>query len=197
MVRWFCETFCGEDAREAEARGQDLHAYLEEKAPAGPSGLCVMPHLIGSGNPHFDPRATGAVVGLVQTTTRHQMYKGILEGLACELALISELIEPAVGRFDTIRCTGGGARSRLGLRLRAAMTGKRMEIMRSAEAVCLGAAVLAGVSAGTYAGLEEAVDEVVEVAETVEPEAELAEAYGRQIARYRALYPSLGPVREL
>ena len=197
MVRWFCDTFCGEDAREAEARGQDLHAYLEEKAPAGPSGLCVMPHLIGSGNPHFDPRATGAVVGLVQTTTRHQMYKGILEGLACELALISELIEGTVGRFDTIRCTGGGARSRLGLRLRAAMTGKRMEIMRSAEAVCLGAAVLAGVSAGTYAGLEEAVDEVVEVAETVEPEAELAEAYGRQIARYRALYPSLGPVREL
>jgi xylulokinase len=197
MVQWFCDTFCGEDARAAEAEGKDLHGYLEEMAPGGPSGLCVMPHLIGSGNPHFDPRATGAVVGLVQTTSRHQMYKGILEGLACELALISELIEGAVGRFDTIRCTGGGARSRLGLRLRAAMTGKRMEIMRSAEAVCLGAAALAGVSAGTYAGLEEAVADVVEVAETVEPEAELAEAYGRQMKQYRALYPALGPVREL
>ena len=134
---------------------------------------------------------------MAQTTSRHQIYKGVLEGLACELALISELIEGAVGRFDAIRCTGGGARSRLGLRLRAAMTGKRMEIMRSAEAVCLGAAVLAGVSAGTYGGLAQAVAEVVEVAETVEPEAEMAEAYGRQVARYRALYAALAPVREL
>jgi len=193
MVRWFCENFC---AAETEERGEGVHEHLEGKAPPGPTGLCVVPHLIGSANPHFDPRATGVIVGLTQTTDRYRIYKGIVEGLACELGIIAEMLSEAVGEFDEIRCTGGGARSRLGLRLRAALTGKGMQTLESPEAVCLGAALLAGVSAGTYGSLGEAVGSAVKVRETIAPDGEMAAAYERQVAQYRSLYPALAAVRE-
>ena len=39
------------------------------------------------------------------------MYKGILEGLACELSIVTESLAEAVGDFEDIYVTGGGARS--------------------------------------------------------------------------------------
>lgn len=195
MVRWFCENFCGDEVAKAREQGRTLYEYLEEMARNGPTGLCILPHLIGSGNPHFDARATGAIFGLVQTTDRYQIYKGILEGLACELAIIAEMLASATTPFDTIRCTGGGARSRLGLKLRATITGRAMQTLRSPESVCLGAALLAGVSGGTYGSLEEGVEQAVRLGETVEPDPQLATEYEKQVRRYRLLYPALESLR--
>jgi xylulokinase len=197
MVKWFCDTFCGEDAAAAAAQGTGLHEYLEAAAPEGPTGLCITPHLIGTANPHFDPRATGVVFGLTQTTSRYEIYKGILEGLACELAIVSDLLADAVGPFNLLRCTGGGARSRLGLQLRATITGRSMQTLACPEAVCLGVALLAGTTAGVYAGLEEAVKQAVRVADTIALDSDAAAAYARQFERYRRLYPALEPLREL
>jgi xylulokinase len=197
MVKWFCDTFCGEDAAAAAAQGTGLHEYLEAAAPEGPTGLCITPHLIGTANPHFDPRATGVVFGLTQTTSRYQLYKGILEGLACELAIVSDLLADAVGSFDLLRCTGGGARSRLGLQLRASITGRSMQTLTCPEAVCLGVALLAGTTAGVYDGLGQAVEQAVRVADTIAPDRDAAAAYARQVEQYRRLYPALAPLREL
>jgi xylulokinase len=196
VVRWFCQTFCGEDEAAAARRGQGLHEYLSELAAPGPTGLCITPHLLGSGTPHFDPRATGAMVGITQHTRRPDVYKGILEGIACELGIISDILAGAVGDFDVVRCSGGGARSSLGLRLRACVTGRSMQTMSSPESVSLGAALLAGASAGVYSDLEEAVEKTVRVLEAYPPDPEMAKAYRPQIEQYRRLYPALAPLRE-
>ncbi len=196
MVKWFCDSFCAEDAAQARASGRDLHDWLEDKAPPGPTGLCILPHLIGSANPHFDPRATGAIIGLTQTTDRFSIYKGILEGLACELAIVSDLLAPVVGPFDTIRATGGGARSPLVLRLRAALTGRQFQTLHTPESVCLGVALLAGAAAGVYSDLNQAVGMAVQVAETFPPDPGLAASYARQLQQYRLLYPALAPLRQ-
>ena len=197
MVKWFCDTCCEAEAAQAGSEGGSIYERLEAGAPPGPTGLCITPHLIGSGNPHFDPRASGVIVGLRQTTTRGQIYKGILEGVACELAIIADLLAGAVGTFHTIRCTGGGARSRLGLQLRATMTGRRMQALSSPEAVCLGAALLAGVAAGAYRDLDEAVGAAVTLGDAVLPDGKSAKAYQPQIQQYRALYPALALVRRI
>jgi len=197
MVKWFCDNLCAQDAARARALGQDLHEYLEHQAPPGPTGLCILPHLIGSANPHFDPRATAVILGIAQTTTRHHIYKGILEGLACELAIVAEMLARVVGPFSTIRATGGGARSPLGLQLRATITGKQFQTLHAPEAVCLGVALLAGVSAGVYSGLDQAVAQAVHIADTISPHPNLARAYANQIQQYRLLYPALAAIRDL
>jgi xylulokinase len=193
MVKWFRDTFGEADV--AAAQGRDLYAYLESVAPAGPTGVLVLPHLIGSCTPHYDSAARGAIYGLTPSTTRYQLYRAVLEGIACEFSIVVDLLRQVVGRFDSLVATGGGARSRLGLQLRAAMTGLRIEIPEVREAACLGAALLAGVATGVYRDVAEAVAQTVRPGATVEPDPALAAAYAEQRARYREVYPALGRLR--
>ena len=182
MVRWFNDLLY--ETHEAE----DSHyAFLEAHAPAGPTGLCITPHLIGTCNPEFNPHARGLIAGLTPGTDRAHVYKGILEGLGCELAIVAEVLAEAVGNFDDIYVTGGGTRSALGLQLRAALAGRRLHIMKRQEAVCLGTAILAGVAIGEYANIEQAVSRVVEADSVVHPDKALAASYSSQIKRYKQL----------
>jgi xylulokinase len=194
MLQWYRDTF-GSGPVDTRA-GADLFARAEELAPSSPTGLCVLPHLIGSATPHFDVRATGVILGLTPNADGPTIFKGILEGIASELAIVSDLLAGVVGPFDTIRASGGGARSSLGMRLRAALTGRRIHLLESPESVCLGAALLAGAAVGVYSDLTQAVANTVRVVDTIEPDAELAAAYAGQLRQYRLLYPALAPVRE-
>jgi xylulokinase len=195
MVRWFHDLLYGAAQGEgALAEGGDpsdaesIHyATLERDAPAGPTGLCITPNLIGTCNPDFNPHARGVISGLGPNTTRSQIYKGILEGLACELSQMTEVLATAVGEFRDIYVTGGGSRLPLGLELRAALSGRQMHVMECPEAVCLGGAILAGVACGEYGGLREAVELVVRDVSAVAPDPAITAAYAQQARQYRRL----------
>jgi xylulokinase len=127
------------------------------------------------------------ISGLTPATDRAHIYKGILEGLACELTIVVEVLAEAVGEFDDIYVTGGGTRSALGLQLRAALTGRRLHIMSRQEAVCLGTAILAGVAIGEYASIQQAVAGVVEESSVLHPDPAMAASYRGQTKRYKQL----------
>jgi len=158
--------------------------------------LCIAPHLLGTCNPDFNPNASGVIVGLRPATSASEIYKGILEGIACELANMTELLQRVTGPFHDLYVTGGGCRSRLGLELRAALTGCHLRQMRCSEAVCLGTAILAGVGSGKYRGFQEAIAQLVEVAETIHPDSNTAASYHEQLRQYRLLYSSLASMRD-
>jgi xylulokinase len=193
MMKWFHDLLYGEACGEGvSVEGSDAfdaevmhYAALERGAPQGPTGLCVTPNLIGTCNPDFNPHARGIISGLSANTTRSQIYKGILEGLACELSQMTEILANAVGEFRDIYVTGGGSRSALGLQLRAALSGRRLHVMKSPEAVSLGGAILAGVAAGEYGSFREAVEIVVREVSVVSPDSAIAAAYAQQVKQYR------------
>ncbi len=192
MVKWFhdllyandCETIAAEPTQDAEAQH---YAFLERNCPKQPTGLCITPHLIGTCNPEFNPHVRAAITGLAAGTTRNQVYKGILEGLACELSLITEVLAKAVGPFQDIYVAGGGSRSTLGLQLRAAMTRRRLHLLTQQEAVCLGTAMLAATAVGEFRNLSEAAGELVKETTVLEPEDDLFASYRQQQQRYRLL----------
>jgi len=193
MLQWFHDLLygngSGEPASTASAQdGEARHyALLESGAPQGPTGLCITPHLIGTGNPDFNPRVRGVIAGLTPGTRRAHLYKGILEGLACELSMVSEALEQAVGSFEDLYVTGGGTGSALGLELRAALTGRRLHVMSRQEAVCLGTAILAGVATGEYASIGQAVAAVVGESAVWAPNPAISASYREQAGRYRQL----------
>jgi xylulokinase len=193
MVKWFHDLLYSNGSGHvsagdlADGLEADRYAFLEAHAPEGPTGLCITPHLIGTCNPEFNPHARGVIAGLNPATTRSQLYKGILEGLACELSLITEVLAEAAGDFGDIYVTGGGSRSALGLQLRAALTGRRLHVMKSAEAVCLGTAILAGVAAGEYRNIRQAVEQVVHETTVLAPNPAIAASYADQMDQYRML----------
>jgi xylulokinase len=193
MVRWFRDLLYGRSAQSQDE--PDQYAQLEAGCAGTPSGLCVTPHLFGTGNPDFDPRARAVIFGLSSNSGRSQIYQGILEGIACELAQLAEILAEVCGEFRNLYVSGGGARSPLGLKLRAAIAGRRLHVMQCDEAVCQGAAILAGVATGAYTGIAEAVKLVVREKEVVEPDAALAAAYAGQMKQYRQLYATLKAFR--
>jgi xylulokinase len=201
MIKWFHDLLHegagshsdGALAASADPSGMESphYATLERDAPAGPTGLCITPNLIGTCNPDFNPNARGIISGLGPNTTRSQIYKGILEGLACELSQMTEILASAVGEFRDVYVTGGGSRSALGLQLRAALSGRRLHVMQCPEAVCLGGAILAGVASGDYGSLREAVELVVRDVSVVLPDDVIAASYAQQATQYRHLRSAL------
>ena len=195
MVEWLLRLLYSEQQM-TSASVSELCSALEAGATEGPTGLCITPHLPGTCTPDFDPHATGLIHGIRPNTTRNDLYKGILEGIACEFAAMADLLQGVVGRFDDVYVTGGGGRSRLGLKLRASLASRRLLLMQSPEAVCLGTAILAGVAAGTYRSFEEAVNQVVVPIDTIQPDPDVTTSYSRQVQQYRLLYSSLVPMRQ-
>lgn len=199
MVKWFHDLLYGEEdgqgildqGRNSSDRESIHYAALEREAPAGPTGLCITPNLIGSCNPDFNPHARGIISGLGPNTTRSQIYKGILEGLACEMSQMTGMLANAVGEFRDVYVTGGGSRSALGLQLRAALSGRRLHVTGCPEAVCLGGAMLAGVASGEYGSFPEAVELVVRDVSTISPDDAIATAYAQQAKQYRHLRSAL------
>ena len=195
MIDWFLHLlYPGEQLADAAYAGE-LCAQLEMAAPQHPTGLYITPHLLGTCNPDFDPRASGVVVGIRPSTSRFELYKGILEGIACEFAAMADLLRQVAGSFDDVYVTGGGGRSRLGLTLRASLSSLRLHLMQSPEAVCLGTAILAGVAAGSYTNFAVAAQQLVRIQQTIQPEATVANSYRAQLQQYRALYSALAPLR--
>jgi xylulokinase len=195
MIKWFHDLLYGEGALVEDgdrSYAESLHyVTLEREAPAGPTGLCITPNLIGTCNPDFNPYARGIISGLSPNTTRSQIYKGILEGIACELSQMTDILANAVGEFQDVYVTGGGSRSALGLQLRAALSGRHLHVMACPEAVCLGGAILAGVACGEYGNLREAVDLVVRDVSLLSPDPAIAAAYAQQVKQYRRLRSAL------
>jgi xylulokinase len=193
MVKWFHDLLyanrsvgVADDITSLDSEAQH-YDYLEAQSDGNPTGLCVTPHLIGTCNPDFNPHVRAAIAGLGPQSGPAQIYKGILEGLACELSLVSEVLEKAVGGFHDLYVTGGGTRSAMGLQLRAALTRRTLHVMAEQEAVCLGTAILASVAAGEYRSIAEAVEEAVHETGIVEPEPTVLASYEDQLARYSAL----------
>lgn len=195
MLDWFLRLLYSPGELANSASVSELCARLEAEACPGPSGLCVTPHLLGTCNPDFNPDATGVIAGIRPRTSRPDLYKGIIEGIACEFASMAELLQGAAGIYRDVYISGGGSRSPLGLKLRAAMSGRELHLMHSPEAVCLGTSILAGVATGMYGSFAEAVERVVRVSATIVPDAAIAENYKAQMLQYRLLYSSLAPVR--
>lgn len=198
ITRWFLEQFCFEDKMQAQHLNKRLFDILDEntaKVALGPTGLCMTPHFVGSCNPYWDVRATGAIVGLTPQITRYHLYKAIYEGIACELAINVRALEEITGNFDSIRINGGNARSPFTVQLRSDLTGKSIHMLHTSEAVCQGAAMLAGVAAGVYRDVEEAVNRVVRISQTYAPDHASADSYLKQLNRYMQLYPSLESIR--
>jgi xylulokinase len=178
MIRWFSDLLHLSNVDVSSGRSADMHfSDLELLAPEQASGLLVVSHLIGTCNPDFNSDARGAILGLTAGSHRGHIYKGILEGVACELSTMTGIFERTLGQFTDIYATGGGTLSLLGMRLRAAITERRFHLMSCPESVCLGGAILAGVAVGHYPTIGEAVRQMVREEKVFEPDRELTRVY--------------------
>jgi len=194
LLQWYKDAIGFAEVEEAAAQGVGVYQLMDRKAPSEPTNLFVLPHFNGSGTPWCDLESRGAVVGLSLATTRHDIYRAILESLALELRINSETMERAGIRIEELRAVGGGAKSPLWLGIKADVLQRPIHTLEVSEAACLGAAVLAGTASGVYGSVDEGVERAVRLKESYRPDPGRASRYAEKYAIYRELYPALEPV---
>ncbi|HUV93304.1 MAG TPA: FGGY family carbohydrate kinase [Anaerolineae bacterium] len=191
ILRWFAETLAPLERRQAHKRGVSVYDVLLAEMPEQPTRLMVLPHFAPTGPPHFDARASGAILGLDTGTTRGEIVKAFLEGVTYHCAEGQMLFEEAGIRIQVYRAMGGGSRSNSWLQLGADILGVPVERTQVVDPATLGAAMLAGVGCGVYAGFEEAVEAAVHVERAFLPDPQRQAAFQVKMERYAELYPLL------
>jgi xylulokinase len=194
---WFVEEFCGLDRQKAKEEGISEYLYISRLMPKEPTGICITPHLIGSCNPYWDSRARGAIYGIAPDSSRHKLFKAVYEGLALELDLNIRALSQVCGDFNHIRISGGNARWPFSVQLRADITGKVFHTIQDTNAVCRGAAILAGVATGIYKDYADAIKHIVKINREFKPDIKVNESYKKQKAMYAELYPALEKLRSI
>jgi xylulokinase len=190
ILRWFRDEFGKAEIAESGLSGQNSYSLLLKAMPPGPTGLLVLPYFSATGTPYFDTLAKGAIIGLQLTTTRGEIIKALLEGVALEMKLNLQLMEKSGMKIDTFVATGGGTRNKSWTQLKADVLNKKILVRNVGEAGCYGAAMLA-CSAVLKIPVEELLRQNNIDSEVFTPNPENAEIYNSKFETYRKLYPAL------
>ena len=192
-LRWFRDTIAPDVKDAAKAKGVDPYDLLSDDAlrsPPGAEGLLFLPYLSGERTPVADPHARGAFVGLSIAHTRSHLARAVFEGITFGAKDGLDLIRESGTPIDSVRLSGGGARSPMWRRLCADVFGVPATLVNSSEGAAYGAAILAGAGCGMFESVESAADRLVRETERIEPGPD-ATRYPTILARYRRLYPAL------
>lgn len=133
-----------------------VNAMLEGLT-SDPGDIIFLPYLAGSGTPHSEPAVRGALLGLRAIHRMPDLLKAVLEGTAYEIEFARRRAEALLGvKINQIVATGGGTRIPRWMQIRADVCGWPIQVAQTAEAVMLGAAMVAGWGAGIFGSLQEA-----------------------------------------
>lgn len=189
LLQWYRDHFAVAAKAEAERSGRSVYAVLDGKVRSDPTGLLVLPHFAGAATPYMDSGAKGAVVGLLLEHDERDLYRALLEGVAYESRVNLERLAQSGVSIGSIRATGGGARSRVWLQIKADILGKPIETLEVDEAGTVGSLMLAGLACGCYATLDQAMA-LAKTKARIEPAADRIR-YDLSYERYKRVYDAV------
>jgi xylulokinase len=177
------------------APGMEYDALTAEAAtaPAGSQGLFWLPYLMGERTPHLDATARGGWIGLTARHARADLVRAVIEGVSYSQRDCLDIIEELGVTVNSVRASGGGARSAFWRQLLADILNKRVVTLETQEGSAYGAALLAMVAGGEYASVPEVCRATIREVHAMEPRQAEAKFYRQGHAIYRSLYPALQP----
>jgi xylulokinase len=184
VLRWYRDVLGSEERAVAAQTGSDVYDVITYAARDRKTPLVFLPHLAGSRFAFSSPAARGLVAGVTFATTRNDLVRALLEGVAYEVAVMKRRLENAGVRVHALRATGGGSRSRVWLQIIADTLNAPIASTCSSDAAAHGAALLAGLAAGEIASMRAAIAAGLSASELVEPRAEWTEYHAEGLARF-------------
>ncbi len=160
----------------------------------GENGVYFLPYLMGERSPHNDVNARGCFIGMRPDTTRKQMTRAVMEGVAFALRDCVEVAKASGLKIDSTKICGGGAKSNLWKKVVSNVFGVPVYALSMEEGPAYGAAMLAMVGSEEYASLEEIVDKFITTQAVVYPQEELIKKYEKSYRYFTKLYPALKPI---
>jgi glycerol kinase len=119
-------------------------------------GVVFVPALTGLGAPEWDADARGTIVGITRGTTREHIARAALDGMAAQVAALTDLMQRDSGQtLAELRVDGGASRNDLLMQLQADLTGVPVARSAQLETTAFGAAMLAAIGVGLHRSLDQ------------------------------------------
>jgi len=182
------------------ASRRERYRALDEAAslsPPGANGVLFLPYLSGERCPVNDANATGCFVGLRGQTSKGDLARAVLEGVAFSLRQVYDLMSAtpdssgmATGPAKRLILAGGGAVSPLWRQIFAdAFALPVVTLEAGDEGSGFGAAILAGLGAGVWANPKDALGQLCVKSETLPIEGHVP-VYRERYGVYEGVYPA-------
>ncbi len=181
--RWFKDALC------PNMSFDDINELAQASQP-GANGLLFLPYLLGERSPRWDLGARGAYVGLSVSTSRGDMARAVMEGVALNLKIILDILNGAC-EIDKVTMIGGGAKGALWLQILADVWQKPLAcIANPGEATSMGAAVCGGVGIGAFKSFD-AVARFTNYVNEIKPSKNNARLYEKLSKAFEMAYHGL------
>lgn len=198
MVKWFRDTFAAVEHHQAETEGRSIYPALFAEIPMDPSSVMVLPHFSPTGPPDFIVDSSGMMAGLRLETSRGEVLKGIIEGVAFNLKEVVDSLPETGIQTEDYRVVGGGSQSDAWVQTCANIFGQPFTRPVITEAGALGAAIIAGVGSGLFESYAQGVAVMVKLGRTFVPDPRQHERYQTRYRYYQHLWPLMADyLREL
>lgn len=145
LTHWFRDTFARDLDRDT------AFATLAAEAgdsPPGANGLLLLPYFSGERTPIHDPQAKGVFFGLNLTHGRGDMYRALIEGIACGTNHVVETFAEAGQRPERVLAVGGGTKNTLWLQATGDFSGLDQIVCDKTVGASFGDAFLAACAIG-------------------------------------------------
>ena len=195
--KWMRNNLCQAEAAVGSITGDDPYFYMgkaAETSKPGSGGVIFLPYLDGDYTPNNDPNARGCFIGIGTATTKADLLRAVLEGVAFSILDNINLIRELGGGLSEIVLAGGIAKSKLWLQIISDVTNCNISLPEETEGTAFGDALLAGFGVGIYDSIEQAVEKTVRIRKNVcVPDTKNHTLYKQIYEIYKALYPALQP----
>ncbi|MBO7700482.1 MAG: xylulokinase, partial [Eubacteriaceae bacterium] len=176
--------------------GFDYDLDEEEVLGCDTGDTIFLPYLTGERSPHNDVDIRGAFINLGATTTRAQMSRAVMEGVAFALRDCMEIAKLSNERIIETTLCGGGAKSKAWRQILADILDTPIDIPETEQGPSYGAAILAMVGCGEYPSVDAACEKLIRTRERICPDRESVKRYEEKYRAFRKLYPLLKSLRE-
>lgn len=191
LLKWFRDKIAYLENGMLKEKNIDLYDYYCDKEVNLPTKILTLPYFVGSATPYMDANAQGVILGLNLETTSADIFHSLMEGTTYEMKTNLEILSKSGVEITECTATGGGARSKKWLQIKADVLDLPIYPLRSNEGGIEGCFILSCVALGYEKSIKSAVEKFIKrgtpyisnVTKTVE--------YEKQFERYKKLYPSL------
>ena len=181
-LKWYKSNF------EKEASYEELDISVN---PMKPTGILVLPHFAGAATPYMDNGSKAVFAGITFDTSKKELYQALMEGVTYEMLFNLERLYESGIKLEKLMASGGGAKSKKWLQIKANIMNLPITSTASEEAGSLGTVMLTGVAVGAFKSIEEASEIFLEEKETFYPDENVHNEYMKIYEKYKKLYSSV------
>jgi ribulose kinase len=189
VLKWIGEGIMGVPRHE-------LKTLIHQAAEVDPAahGLRALDYFMGNRTPHRDARLRGAVIGLALGTTKAELYRAMVEAVACGTRSVIESFERSGVSCERLVFSGGIEKNALWQQVTVDVIGRQAEFVVGDNLTLRACAAIAATAAGITSGLDEGAHLFAPQVKILEPDAARTAVYEETYVDYQRLTAALRPL---